>query len=1075
MILNTEGTLRGTFSLGKHLDKVAIRTNNGILEGKDNSGNFISILSITDDRLSSNVPLLNTTNTFSYANIFPQVGIGSSSFDVNNPESLLVMSPDGATNTPQHVTGNQDDFLQVLCQNTSNSVSASSDFVAQADNGSPTANYIDMGINSSNYMANYVGVADDGYLYCDGANLNVGAVSGGSNIVFFTNGSDSYANEKMRIGYDGLVTCQNNIVVPDGTTVHHAATVGQLNTKQAYLGNISGIVKGNGSGTYSSASAGTDYLTPTGNGSGLTGLTKTQVSLGNVTNDAQLKASQLSTATDLGGLTPSDAIVSSEKAIKTYVDTGLSGKLSTIAGLNISQLNNDSNYISTLALSGLTDVSIALPIDGEVLKYNGSHWYNGSLATPTSAGAGVDFFPVDVDSDISGYESLDSSPSAGTETIETSICNNNKVLIDSYATDSAGLNRTTIDAGVWQFMLWGYCSATDHSNLVVDMYKRTAGGTETLLFSATSIPLLSTLDLYNITSVQPSFSINTTDRLVMKVSGQTTRTSDTTIYFYNQGTQHYSYCKTPLILRHNDTAEIQGGMTNQYYHLTSAQVGNLNNQSGTNTGDETQATIETKLGAASTSTAGYLTSANWNTFNGKQNYLGNISGIVKGNGSGTYSSASAGTDYLTPTGSGASLTGITYTQVGALSATDSTVTKQGNTFNGVSQLVQTNSSGKLTALDGSNLTGLTSTQVGLSNVPNVDCTNATNISSGTLNNSRLSSSVTLQGNTFNGVSQLMQTNGSGYIPGLNGSLITNIGATQITGTNTAFNVNFETSTANIKMNGAVSVGSLGTVARADHVHATDTSRLSTALTSAYIFVGNGSGIAAGVAMSSDATISNTGALTIANNAITNAKAAQMGANTYKGNATGSTANASDIATNTAFNVNFETNAANIKPDSTAASVGTLSTVARADHVHATESYTSVTGVRATNAGTQSITQNVATMVTFPTDSQDNLSEFSGNTFTSKSAQTVLISTYIEYTANTISSSTLLTLFIYKNGAQLYKMNTWVPFKGLAYPPSMHLAFPVVMAVGDTLNIYTIHNDNAARTLDGQQVVSIVAL
>jgi len=41
------------------------------------------------------------------------------------------------------------------------------------------------------------------------------------------------------------------------------------------------------------------------------------------------------------------------------------------------------------------------------------------------------------------------------------------------------------------------------------------------------------------------------------------------------------------------------------------------NLSGTNTGDETNATIKTKLGAASGSQDGYLTSANWTTFNNK--------------------------------------------------------------------------------------------------------------------------------------------------------------------------------------------------------------------------------------------------------------------------------------------------------------------------------------------------------------------------------------------------------------------------------------------------------------------------
>lgn len=44
---------------------------------------------------------------------------------------------------------------------------------------------------------------------------------------------------------------------------------------------------------------------------------------------------------------------------------------------------------------------------------------------------------------------------------------------------------------------------------------------------------------------------------------------------------------------------------------------------------------------------------------------------------------------------------------------------------------------------------------------------------------------------------------------------------------TAFNKSFETSTTNIKMNGSVSVGSSNNVARADHIHPTDTTRLAT--------------------------------------------------------------------------------------------------------------------------------------------------------------------------------------------------------------------------------------------------------
>jgi hypothetical protein len=49
------------------------------------------------------------------------------------------------------------------------------------------------------------------------------------------------------------------------------------------------------------------------------------------------------------------------------------------------------------------------------------------------------------------------------------------------------------------------------------------------------------------------------------------------------------------------------------------------NLSGTNTGDETNSTIKTKLGAANTTTDGYLTSSDWNTFNSK---LSSLSGAV---------------------------------------------------------------------------------------------------------------------------------------------------------------------------------------------------------------------------------------------------------------------------------------------------------------------------------------------------------------------------------------------------------------------------------------------------------------
>jgi hypothetical protein len=66
------------------------------------------------------------------------------------------------------------------------------------------------------------------------------------------------------------------------------------------------------------------------------------------------------------------------------------------------------------------------------------------------------------------------------------------------------------------------------------------------------------------------------------------------------------------------------------------------------------------------------------------------------------------------------------------------------------------------------------TSIGLGNVVNVDTTNASNISSGTLSDSRLSSTVTKQGNTFNGASQLVQLDASSKLPAVDGSQLTNL-------------------------------------------------------------------------------------------------------------------------------------------------------------------------------------------------------------------------------------------------------------------------------------------------------------
>ena len=69
---------------------------------------------------------------------------------------------------------------------------------------------------------------------------------------------------------------------------------------------------------------------------------------------------------------------------------------------------------------------------------------------------------------------------------------------------------------------------------------------------------------------------------------------------------------------------------------------------------------------------------------------------------------------------------------------------------------------------------VTKAQVGLENVVNVDNTNASTISSGLLNDNRLSSNITKLGNTFNGANQLVQLTAAGKLPAVDGSLLTGL-------------------------------------------------------------------------------------------------------------------------------------------------------------------------------------------------------------------------------------------------------------------------------------------------------------
>ena len=96
-------------------------------------------------------------------------------------------TPTGAYNVISG-KGYLDNYLQLNIQNLSPTASASTDIVASNDQASETANFIDMGINSSaNTSSGILGGANTAYLLATGNEFFIGNQTPNKDLVFFTN------------------------------------------------------------------------------------------------------------------------------------------------------------------------------------------------------------------------------------------------------------------------------------------------------------------------------------------------------------------------------------------------------------------------------------------------------------------------------------------------------------------------------------------------------------------------------------------------------------------------------------------------------------------------------------------------------------------------------------------------------------------------------------------------------------------------------------------------------------------------------------------------------------------------
>ncbi len=241
---NTDSILTIVNGVVRKLDPASLTTSSSnawALVGNSNatSGNFVGTtnnIPLNFKTSNSQRMIITTTGNFGIGD-----GLITSSFNGTHPEKVLIDA--GLTNSFNLIQarGTINNYLQFNIQNLSQGGVASSDVVATADNGTEDVNYIDMGINSSNYNNNtgILGYPNTAYLYSTGNDFTIGNTTASKSLIFFTGGLAD-GSERMRI--DGNGTVAINTTSPNTSTkldVNGSVKLGSSG--------LSGIIKTTGS------------------------------------------------------------------------------------------------------------------------------------------------------------------------------------------------------------------------------------------------------------------------------------------------------------------------------------------------------------------------------------------------------------------------------------------------------------------------------------------------------------------------------------------------------------------------------------------------------------------------------------------------------------------------------------------------------------------------------------------------------------------------------------------------------------------------------------------------------------
>jgi hypothetical protein len=183
--------------------------------------------------------------------------VNTNTLDPNAPETLLVSSSNYNAIVAE---GNLNNYMQLNVWNNNAGTSASSDIVATSDNGTQLSQYMNMGINSTNYQyTGFIGSASDGYLFLTSSIgqmlIGHGSSAPSSNIRIFTGGPNAYRNTRIFVSSSGWVGVNMTQSVLNGATMEVS---GNLNIVNGTI-TVNGATLGGGVGSPGGANSSIQY------------------------------------------------------------------------------------------------------------------------------------------------------------------------------------------------------------------------------------------------------------------------------------------------------------------------------------------------------------------------------------------------------------------------------------------------------------------------------------------------------------------------------------------------------------------------------------------------------------------------------------------------------------------------------------------------------------------------------------------------------------------------------------------------------------------------------------------------